>query len=118
MPIRKHTISFRHAWNGVWHTVKTQPNFRVHLLGTLLAVFLGYWLEISAVEWVIVTFTILWVLVSEMINTSVEAMVDLITTEIREEARIAKDVAAGMVLVGAAGAVIVGAIIFLPKLLG
>lgn len=118
LPIRRHHISFKHAWDGVVHTIRTQPNFRVHLSAATFAVILGVWLKISEIEWVVIVFTILWVLVSEMINTSIEAMVDLLTHEIREEARIAKDVAAGMVLVGAAGAVAVGCIIFLPKMIG
>ena len=117
VPIRRHTVSFAHAWDGIWHTVRTQPNFKIHLTVACMVIVAGIYFQLTHLEWIIIVFTILWVLVSEMINTSIEAMVDLLTMEIREKARIAKDVAAGMVLVGAFGAVIVGVIIFGPKLL-
>lgn len=111
---RKHTISFYHAIMGVWHAIKTQPNLKVHLLIGAMVVLAGWWFDISRIEWLIILFTIMWVLVSEMINTSIEAVVDLISKEYSVEAKIAKDVAAGVVLVGAVGAVIVGVVIFGP----
>jgi diacylglycerol kinase len=115
--LKRHTISFRYAFSGLWHTIKTQPNLRIHLTIATLVTISGYLLKISSLEWVIIVFTFLWVIVSEMINTSIESVVDLITTTKHQEAKIAKDVAAGMVLVGAIGSVIVGLIIFLPKIL-
>lgn len=68
-------------------------------------------------EWVIITLTVFLVFVAEMVNTSIEAMVDLITTEWHEEAKIAKDVSSGMVLMAVLGSIIIGALIFLPHLL-
>jgi len=110
----RHTISFHHAFEGIIYVFKTQPNMIVHLCATVAVVILGTLYHISRTEWLILLFTILWVIVSEMINTSIETMVDLITKEHRIEAKIAKDVAAGMVLIGAIGAIIVGLVIFLP----
>ncbi len=72
---------------------------------------------ISTVEMTIIIFTIVLGLTSEMINTSIEAMTDLITHEWKEEAKIAKDVSAGMMLVVSIGAAIVGSIIFVPYIL-
>jgi diacylglycerol kinase len=114
---RFHTISFKHAFTGLAHTFVSQPNLRIHLTIALLVLVSGWWLGITRIEWIILLFTIMWVLVSEMINTVIEAISDLLTTEYHRSVKIAKDVAAGMVLVGAIGAVIIGFIIFTPYLL-
>ncbi len=115
--IRRHTISFKHAFEGLIWAVRTQPNFRIHIILSVLALTLGSLLSISNTEMVIIVFTIVLGLSSEMINTSIEAMTDLITTEHRENAKIAKDVAAGMMLTTAFGAVAVAVFIFVPHLL-
>ena len=116
-PFRIHRISFKHAFNGYLYAVRTQPNFRFHLLATLVVVLLGVYFSITPVEWLILVFTINTVLVAEMVNTSIEAMVDLITLEQRENAKIAKDVSAGLVLVSATLSVTVALIMFIPKIL-
>lgn len=116
-PIRIHRVSFKHAYEGIVYTVKTQPNFRFHLLATICAILLGVYFSISKYEWLVLAFTINTVLVAEMINTSIESIVDLITLERRQDAKVAKDVAAGMVLVSAILSVIVACFIFLPKIL-
>lgn len=116
--MKHHTISFKHALAGILYNLTTQPNFRVHLFFAALAVTLGYYLKLLRWEWLVLLFTILLVLVAEMVNTALEAMTDLITNEYRQEAKVAKDAAAGMVLVAAIGAVIVGVVIFLPHLMG
>ena len=114
--LRKHTVSFKHAFDGLWWAVSTQPNFRVHLALSLIAVGLGFFFGISGVEWAIIIFTIVLGLTAELINTAIESMTDLITKEWRAEAKIAKDVSAGMMLTVAIGAVIVALVIFLPYL--
>ena len=116
-PLRIHKISFKHAFDGFIYAVRTQPNFRFHLLATIIIVFLGIYFSIGSTEWLILVFTINTVLVAEMVNTSIEAMVDLITLERRNDAKIAKDVASAMVLVSATLSVVVALIIFLPKIL-
>ena len=114
--LQRHTISFRNAFAGIFWAVKTQPNFRVHLFLSIAAILLGVYLRITSVEMMIIVFTIILGLTAEMINTSIEAMTDLITTEYREKAKIAKDVSAGMMLIAAVGAVIIAGIIFIPYL--
>lgn len=116
--LRQHHISFKNAFAGLFWAVKTQPNFRVHLVLSLVAISLGAYFQITAVEKVIILFTILLGLSGEMINTALESMTDLITKEWRQEAKIAKDVAAGMMLLIAMGAVVIAAIIFLPYIRG
>lgn len=112
----RHHISFQNAWSGLWWAIRTQPNFRVHITLSLLAVALCWFLEVSPVEWTIVIFTIVLGLSAELVNTSLEAMTDLITHEWRKDAKIAKDVAAGMMLTVAIGALCVAALILGPKL--
>ncbi len=116
-PIRIHRVSFRHAFDGLIHNIKTQPNFRFHLIMAIFVVLAGIYFSINYIEWLILVFTFNMVLVSEMVNTAIEAMVDLITLEKNQNAKIAKDVSAGMVLVSASFSVIIGIYIFLPKIL-
>jgi len=110
----KHHVSFKHAWDGIVYTFKTQPNFIVHLLVTLVVVVLGFHFQIETWEWLILVFTITLVLIAEMINTSLETMVDLITQKQDLKARNFKDVSAGMVLMASLASLIIGAIIFTP----
>ncbi len=115
--LRAHKVSLAHALDGFIHNIKTQPNFRFHLIATICAVLLGIYFSISTTEWLILIFTVNMVLVAEMVNTAFEAMVDLITLEVRQDAKIAKDVSAAMVLVSATMAVLIGLFIFLPKII-
>lgn len=114
--IRRHHISFKHAFDGVKYAFFSQPNFRVHLILSALAIYLSYALNVSAIEFTIIILTIVFGLGVEMVNTSIESMTDLITQEYKQEAKIAKDLAAGMMLLTAVGAVIVAGFIFLPKI--
>jgi len=116
-PIRIHRVSFKHAFDGIVHTITTQPNFRFHLLAMICVIMLGINFSISVAEWLILVFTFNMVLVAEMINTSVESIVDLITIERHQYAKTAKDTAAGTVLVSAILAIVVGIIIFIPKII-
>lgn len=114
--IRIHQVSLKHAYEGFVYTIKSQPNFRFHLLATICAVLFGLYFRINSLEWLIIVFTINMVLVAEMVNTSIESIVDLITLERRESAKTAKDVSAGMVLVSAILAMVVAFLIFFPKI--
>ena len=117
MAAHQHRIGFKHAWEGIFYSFTTQPNFRVHAIAGTSAFLLGVVLQISRTEWLILLITITLVLVAEMINTSLEAMTDLIQEKHHQHAKIAKDVSAGMVLTSVITAVIVGLAIFLPKIL-
>lgn len=116
-PFKRHTISFRHALDGVIYTITTQPNFRVHLIAALIAVSAGLYFGLTSAEWSIIVFTIGLVLVAEMVNTSIESVVDLATEQFHQLAKTAKDVSAGMVLTAAVMAVITGLVIFLPHVI-
>ena len=112
--LRKHHISFKNAFSGLFWALRTQPNFRVHFILSVLAIALAIYLRITYIEQTIILFTIVLGLTAEMINTSIEAMTDLITKEWRKEAKIAKDVSAGMMLMVAITATVVAVIIFRP----
>jgi undecaprenol kinase len=114
--IRKHTISFKNALSGLAWALRTQPNFRVHLILSAIALCLSAYFRITRTEWAIIIFTIVLGLTAEFINTAIESVTDLITTEWRAQAKVAKDVSAGMMLTVAVGAVIVALFIFLPYL--
>lgn len=108
--------SFVYAGRGLWHALRTQRNMRVHVAAALLAVALGIALRISAVEFAVVFLTIAGVLVAEMFNTVTEALADLATQEYHPLARVAKDVAAGAVLLSAILAVVIALFVYLPHL--
>ncbi|ACB84784.1 diacylglycerol kinase family protein [Natranaerobius thermophilus] len=104
--------SFYFAIRGIAYTLLTQPNMRYHLVAAILAFSLGLFLEINIIKLLLVVFAIFLVLITEMINTAVESTVDLYTREKKQLAAIAKDVAAGAVLLAAINAIILGYIVF------
>lgn len=106
--------SFGYAIEGIFHAVKFNRNMRIHLIVGLIVLLAGFFLGVNFYEKIILGIMVILVIVSEMVNTSIEEMVNLITTEHAREAKIAKDVAAGMVLVTAVGAIIIGTVIFFP----
>ena len=110
-------LSFKYAWAGVCYAFVTQRNFRIHTFVGILAVSLGAFLKISGVEMAVITMTCAIVMVLELINTALESVVDLtVKQSYHELAKIAKDCAAGAVLVSAIAAVAVAAFILLPPL--
>jgi diacylglycerol kinase len=108
--------SFVYAAAGVGYAVRTQRNARIHLVIALLAIGAGLWLRISPVEWALVFVAITGVFIAEMFNTVAEACVDLTTQEFHPLAKIAKDVAAGTVLLNALLSIIIGLFVFGPHL--
>jgi diacylglycerol kinase len=110
-------LAFSFAGQGVWHAVRRQRNMRVHLAATVAAVVAGLVLKISAVEWACVLLAVGLVLTAEMLNTVAEALVDLVTDQYHPLAKIAKDTAAGAVLIASAAALGVGIAVFLPRIL-
>lgn len=115
--IRRHHISFKNAFAGLKWALRTQPNFRIHFVLAGIALILSFVLKITQAEVAVIIMTIAFGLGVEMVNTAIEQLTDLITTEWRKEAKIAKDVAAGMMLTTAFGAIGVASVIFLPRIL-
>ncbi len=108
--------SFKHAFSGMWHVLRTQRNARIHLSIASVVVALGLWLGLSPTEWAIIALTIALVLAAEALNTVAETAVDLATAEYHPLAKTAKDAAAGAVLLMAIAAVVVGLLILGPPL--
>jgi diacylglycerol kinase len=108
--------AFRCAFSGLWYTLRTQRNMRVHLLIAGAVVVLGLWFQLPADQWAILAATSGLVLVSEITNTVVEGVVDLVCPDYHPLAKTVKDAMAGAVALAAMIAVIVGLLILGPPL--
>ena len=109
--------SFKYAFEGIHYAFKNDQNLLAHLAVAFLVINMSVALKVSPYEMGILGLTIMMVIVAEMVNSAIEKMVDLITKEHRQEAKIAKDVSAGMVLLTAMAASIIGTLIVLPHIL-
>lgn len=116
MKMRKLLESFNYAIDGVLETVRTQRNMKIHLFATLCILLACFFFDISKSEFLILAITITLVITAELINTAIEAAVDMSTNFYHPLAKIAKNAAAGGVLVTAINALIVGYIVFWDKL--
>ena len=113
-PLRK---TFGYAFEGILTGIRKERNMRIHTAAMILVVFFGTVLGLSATVWCICLVLFGLVMALELVNTAVEAVVDLVTEERKPLAKIAKDTAAGAVLIAAIMAAVIGCIIFLPKIL-
>ena len=114
--LRNHHISFKNAFAGLIYAFRTQPNFIIHFSLSISAILAGIILEVSSLKMVGLIIMIFIGLAAEMINNAIESVTDLVTNGWQKEAKIAKDVSAGMVLLTAIGAVVVAGITLLPPL--
>ncbi len=114
--IARRVRSFRYAFEGWAYVLRTQRNAWIHAIITIAVVLLGWWLRIGRLEWVGLLLTIMIVWMAEFTNTAIEAVVDMTMPQPHPLAKVAKDVAAATVLVGAIGAVIIGLLILGPPL--
>lgn len=115
--VRARLKSFVYAWAGIIRFFKTEHNAQIHLAATAVTIILAAVLKVNKTEAVAVIFAIAFVWVTEMINTAIEKLMDFISLERHPQIKNIKDMAAGAVLVAAIVAVIIGCIVFLPKLL-
>lgn len=107
---------FRFAFSGLWYALRTQRNVRIHLSIAAAVIALGLWLDLSLNQWALLTLTIGFVLASEVVNTALEKLVDLVSPGYHPLAKVVKDVMAGVVLMTAVIAVIVGLLVLGPPL--
>jgi diacylglycerol kinase len=114
--LRKRAKSFQYALEGWWYVLRTQKNTWIHSIVSLVVIALGLWLGLKRTDWalIIVTMAIVWI--AEFMNTALEAIVDMIMPETHPLAKVAKDVSAAAVLLGACAAVLVGILILGPPL--
>jgi diacylglycerol kinase len=109
--------SFGYAIEGLLYLVRTQRNFRIHLLVALAALTAGILSGLSAVEWSVLIVTIALVIMTEGLNTGIELAVSLASPNPRPEAKAAKDIAAGAVLLAAIASIGVGIALFGPRII-
>ncbi|HYF82373.1 MAG TPA: diacylglycerol kinase family protein [Clostridia bacterium] len=109
---RRFFASLRYAAEGIAYCIKTQRNMRIHLVVAIIVLLSGILLKVVKTEFIMVLISISMVFICEIINTAVERAVDTATLEYHPIAKIAKDVAAGAVLVAALNSVIVGLLVF------
>ena len=117
----KHTLralvkSFKYAITGVFTALRICRNLKIHYLMSVIAIAAGFYFEITKLEFAVILLTITQVICLEMVNTALEHVVDLLTEKRHILAMIAKDVAAGAVLISAIVAFVVGALVFGPYL--
>lgn len=108
--------SFRYAFEGWWHVIRTQQNAWIHAVVSVLAVIMGIWLQIQARDWAVVILAIAMVWAAEFFNTALEAIVDLASPQTNHLAKIGKDVGAAAVLIAAGASVLIGLLIYGPPL--
>lgn len=109
--------SFGYAFEGIFTGIKKERNMKIHCLAMLCVVVAGVLMRISVIEWCICLILFGLILALELVNTAIEAVVDLVTEERKPLAKLAKDTAAGAVLIAAIMATGVGFLIFVPKIL-
>ena len=110
-------ISFRYAFSGIRYTFKNSRNFKIQVLFAFFSLILGYILQLDIRDYLILLLTIFSVLILEILNTSIESLVDLVVKKkFSDLAKISKDCSAGAVLLASINSVIIGLYLFIPKI--
>lgn len=113
----KRHIGFKYAFNGLLVIIKEERNFKIHILSAIAVIVLSIILQINTYEWIVIMMTIHIVLLMELINSVIERLIDYLRPEIHPKAKKIKDIGAAIVLTSVFMSIVVGLIIFLPKLL-
>ncbi len=108
----RHVKSFKFAFKGIGHALLNEPNFRIQVLIALVALFFGFYFDITNTEWGLLVLSMGFLLSAEMVNTVVEEFIDHLITEQHEGARIIKDLSAGFVLTAAITAALIFLLVF------
>lgn len=109
-------VALLHSLNGMKYTFQTETNLKIQLLFAIIAIGAGMIVSLDLVEWLILCLTIGMVISAEIINTAIEMVLDLYSETYNEKIKLAKDISSGAVLVTAIVSIIVGCILFLPKI--
>lgn len=107
--------AWKKAITGIWYGIKTQRNIKVQIVVSILVIIAGIILKLNYIEFIFIVIAIMMVIITEMINTAIEVTVNLITDKYHELAKIAKDVAAGAVVLAAINAIIIASLILINK---
>lgn len=109
--------SFKYAFEGIISSFKSERNMKIHFCFMILVCIMGIFFKISATEWVACILCFMSVIGAELFNTAIEETVDIATQEKQPKAKLAKDVSAGAVLFFTLGSIIIGSLVFLPKII-
>ena len=109
--------SFKYAIEGIISSFKTERNMKIHVLAMSVVIAFGLFFKLNKIEWCFIIIAIASVISAELFNTAIETVVDMISPEKNPKAKLAKDIAAGAVLVMAIGSAIIGFIVFGPKVI-
>jgi diacylglycerol kinase len=114
--IQSRIRSFKVAFVGWWHVIRTQQNAWIHAVATVLVLLLASWLQLPLRDWAVLIVTIAIVWTAEFLNTALEIVVDIASPDMHPLAKIGKDVGAASVLIAALAAVVVGLLLLGPPL--
>jgi len=114
--IHERLYSFKYAFNGIKELIDNEHNFWIHLCATFLVIVAGFLFKVSTLEWLAIVFGIGFVITLEAINSSIEKLSDFVSPDKNDHIKKVKDLAAAGVLISSATALIIGLIIFLPKI--
>lgn len=112
----KQGIGLKYAINGIKEAIVHERNFRFHLVISFFVICFSIYLKLTQIEWIVIIIAIFIVLIMELINSVMERIIDYVKPELHPKAKIIKDLAAGVVLLAAILSIILGLIIFLPKI--
>lgn len=115
--VKNRIKSFSHALNGIIALLKKEHNARIHLVAAISATILGIVLKINTTEWISIVIVIGLVILTELFNTTIERLADLVEPNRNDLIRQVKDYSAGAVLIAAIVSLVVGGLIFIPKIL-
>ena len=109
--------SFKYAFQGIWSSFKSERNMKIHVFMMIFVILCGIFMNINLGEWITCLILFALVIGAELFNTAIEAVVDMISLEKSPQAKLAKDISAGAVLVFAMASALIGLLIFVPKIL-
>ena len=115
--MKKLLFSIKNAMNGITHVISKHNNFRIMSVIATIVIVVGILLRLNSIEWFFISWSIATVLIAEMVNTAVEHVINLIHKKRSIYAKLAKDVSAGAVLLSSIWAGLIGALIFIPKII-
>jgi diacylglycerol kinase len=111
--LKKTLSSFKPAFSGLFYVIKNENNFRFHLLATMLVIGFGIYQQITLFDWILLFFTIGFVMSLEILNSAIEKLVDIVSPEHNPRAGLIKDISAASVLVASIAAIIIAVFIFI-----
>lgn len=117
MNINARIRSFKHSFDGIKSFFEVETNAWIHLLSTIIVLVASIFFGVSSIEWMFITISISLVWITEIINTCIERISDLITKDFHPAIKLIKDLAAGAVLIAGLSALVCGVVIFIPKIL-